>query len=63
MDGQDQCLNNNKSLTQNSSQRHMVDFGIAKWHHHKSLEFDDMDFFSIFTIIILILLLFKTCGK
>jgi len=27
----------------------MVDFGIAKWHHHKSLEFDDMDFcFNIY---------------
>jgi hypothetical protein len=24
----------------------MVDFGIAKWHHHKSLEFDGMDFFQ-----------------
>ncbi len=24
----------------------MLDFGIAKWHHHKSLEFDGMDFFQ-----------------
>ncbi len=24
----------------------MVDFGIAMWHHHKSLEFDDMNFFQ-----------------
>jgi len=25
----------------------MVDFGITKWHHHKSLEFDGIDFFNI----------------
>jgi hypothetical protein len=24
----------------------MVDFGIAKWHHHKSMGFDGMDFFN-----------------
>jgi hypothetical protein len=24
----------------------MVDFGIAKWHHHKSYEFDGMNFFQ-----------------
>jgi hypothetical protein len=33
----------------------MVDFGIAKWHYYKSLEFDDMDF-STFEIIVLKLL-------
>jgi hypothetical protein len=47
MDGQDQCLNNKRIFTQNSSQCHMVDVGIAKWHHHKSLEFDGMEFFNI----------------
>jgi hypothetical protein len=40
----------------------MVDFGIAKWHHHKSLEFDGMDF-STFIIIALKLFKFKRCGK
>jgi hypothetical protein len=25
----------------------MVDFGIAKWHHHKSLKLDGMDYFNI----------------
>jgi len=25
----------------------MVDFYIAKWHHHKLLEFDSMDFSNI----------------
>jgi hypothetical protein len=41
----------------------MVDFGIAKWQHHKSLEFDGIDFFSTFKIIFKNLLSFKTCGK
>jgi hypothetical protein len=26
----------------------MVDFGIAKLHHHKSLEFDGIDFLNIY---------------
>jgi hypothetical protein len=47
MDGQDQCLNNKRIFIQKNSQCHMVDFGIAKWHHHKSLEFDGMEFLNI----------------
>jgi hypothetical protein len=47
MDGQDQCLNNKRIFTQIVSKCHMVDFDIARWHHHKLLEFDGMDFFNI----------------
>jgi len=36
----------------------MVDFGIAKWHHHKSMGFDGMDFFQQLKIIGLKLLKF-----
>jgi hypothetical protein len=46
MDGEDQCLNNKRFFTYDSLKCHMVDFGIVKWHNHKSLEFDGMDFFK-----------------
>jgi len=52
MDGQDQCLNNKRIFTQNSSWCHVVDFGITKWHHHKQLEFNGMNF-STYKIIVL----------
>jgi hypothetical protein len=45
MDGEDQCLNNKTIFTYDFLD--MVDFGIVKWHNHKSLEFDGMDFFKI----------------
>ncbi len=38
---------NIKNFTQNFSSCHMVDFGIVKWHHHKLLKFDGMDFFNV----------------
>jgi hypothetical protein len=34
-----------------------VDFGIAKWHHDKSLEFDGMDFFNIYNHYLEIILI------
>ncbi len=47
MDGQDQCLNNKIIFTQFFLKCHIMDFGMVKWHHHKSLEFDGMNFFNI----------------
>jgi hypothetical protein len=52
MDSQDQCLNNKRIFTKNSSYYHMVDFGIAKWHitNHWNLM---AWIFSTFKIVVL----------